>query len=150
LKAIVQNGPNDFARAGAVTALSQHWQGDSQVLPMLLDRARLDQDWFVRCAIVRELAFTWPDEDRLSFLLKLFREDQHERVQFRIISSLALGWRDHPDVLPFIKDSAVNARSDEVRSRALELLERYWPSDLEVVALAKGVRSQGSLGSEKQ
>ena len=84
---------------------------------MLKDRARSDENWFVRYAAVQELARGWKDDpDTLPMLKDRARSDEDPGVRSAAVQELARGWKDDPDTLAILKDRA--REHPEVRNPA--------------------------------
>jgi len=79
--------------------LARGWKDDPDTLAILQDRARHDEEAYVRCTAVQELVRGWKDDpDTLSILKDCARSDENSDVRIVALRELARGWKD-PDTL---------------------------------------------------
>jgi hypothetical protein len=60
-------------------------------------------------------------------------------VRQSAVRELARGWKDDPDTLAILKESAQSDEHDFVRQSATQALARGWKDDPEIQALLKGL-----------
>ncbi|MFN7923918.1 MAG: HEAT repeat domain-containing protein [Bryobacteraceae bacterium] len=111
----------------ALRELARGWGDDAEVLPLLKDRARNDEDADVQSTALNKLARGWRDDtDVLPLLKDRARNDQNADVRSFAISVLAWGWRDNPEVLQWVEECERDEEDHSVRSAAVVGLARGW------------------------
>ncbi|TAG37433.1 MAG: HEAT repeat domain-containing protein, partial [Oscillatoriales cyanobacterium] len=63
-----------------------------------------DDDSYVRCAAVQEIARGWKDDpETLPWIKQHAQSDDNFMVRYAAVQELARGWKDDPETLPLLK-----------------------------------------------
>jgi predicted NACHT family NTPase len=122
----------------AVAAVAATWKNDPETLPWLKERARTDDNLYVRQAAVQEIARGLKDDpETLPWLKECARTDDNWDVRSAAVQEIARGLKDDPETLPWLKECARTDDNWDVRSAAVQEIARGWKRDPETLPLLK-------------
>jgi predicted NACHT family NTPase len=122
-----------------------------KLIKLLKDRAKADNNWYVRRAAVQALASNFKDHPDTLFLLKdRAKADNNEGVRGAALEELARNFKDNPYTLPFLKERATQYKDWEVRDRAVQELVHGWKDDPDTLLIFKKHAIDDDLGFDRQ
>ena len=125
-------------RMHALREFARGWKDDPETLTWLKDRAKSDEDGFVRSIVVEQVAHGWKnDPETLPWLKKHARSDENRLVRTSAVEELAWGFKNDPETLAILKACATSDVHGSVRAYAVRELARGWKDAPETLTILK-------------
>ena len=138
-------------RCEAVRAVTWCWPKAVSTKEWLEERARCDEDGYVRYAAIRELARGWKnDPEALPWLKERARCDDHGYVRQAAVQGVARGWKDDPDTLLWLKECACSDKDGNMRQAAVRELARGWKDNPDTLSWLKECARNGGHQNARQ
>ena len=134
---------SSFIPGGAVQAIAQFWQDDSDTLPWLKHCAQHNNYTVMYLSVVSIAQFWQDDPDTLPWL-KHCAQHGHKIVRLTATRSLAKGWKENPQMFEFLCNIAIHdcfqrkhSSEDNPRKTALIAVLENYPDRPEILDLLR-------------
>ncbi|MEG4323020.1 MULTISPECIES: HEAT repeat domain-containing protein [unclassified Microcoleus] len=132
-------------RTQAVSAIAFAWQDDQEILHLLKQIAKYDDDSDVREAAIQKLARWWKDDPEiLPWLKQCVQSNDDWDVRRVAVQELARNWKDDPETLPWLKQLVQSDNNLDVPGAAVIELARGWKDNPETLPLLKHLAQSNS------